>query len=137
LQTSQIVVRDRKKLERECTKLCRRLVVEIRDCHRCQRCGNRCFEAKIDWAHVKNRGARSLVFVPWASLALCTGCHFFFDGNKGNRLHPGEGMLWWREKFPDRALALDAWERNRNKPRVDRHVEKLWLQQELAKLETP
>ena len=116
------------------TKLCRRLVVEIRDQNKCQKCGSSGIKQSVHWAHIKNRKAKSLVFVPWASLALCAAHHFWFDSHKGSLARPGEGLQWWMDKFPDRALALKAWEHKRNKPKLDREIERLWLESELKRL---
>lgn len=120
-------------IERKLTQLCRRLVVEVRDQHRCQRCGKGS-PSQIQWAHVKTRGAKSLVYVPWASLALCAGCHFWFDGNKGRFATPGPGLKWWQEKFPDRWIKLACWETGPRRP-VDRNAELVWLRNELKKAE--
>ena len=119
--------------EREAKKLCRYLVVELRDQNTCQRCPNHTGIAKIDWAHVKNRGAKSLVVAPYASLALCAGCHFWFDGRKGSMARPGEGMLWWMQKFPERATQLAYWEHHRSRPKINYRVAVAWLKQEIQR----
>lgn len=121
------------------TDLCRKLVVVLRDQNTCQRCGST--DRRLEWSHVITRNAPSLIYVPWNSLALCGPrryrwtCHYWFDSNKS------ESIEWWREKFPDRARALDAWRHNRKQPKIDRSAEKLWLQNELsrweARCETP
>lgn len=123
--------RERARLERTLNDLCRRLVVEIRDRNRCQRCPNRIENAQIHWAHVESRQAKSIQWVEWNSLALCAGCHFWFDAHKGTVLRPSEAMIWWREKFPERALALDAW-RQQRRPKVDRQLIRLYLEQQLG-----
>jgi hypothetical protein len=116
-------------------KLARRLVVELRDGNTCQRCGNIGGDCcKIDWAHVKAGRALSLTYAPWAALALCAGCHFFFDGN-GNGKPDTLSRRWWAEKFPDRDLLLRQWEQQRSRPKFDPDLTALWLRQEIAKLE--
>ena len=122
---------------KECKWLCRRLVVELRDQNTCQRCGASSERSQIHWAHVKNRGAKSLVCAPWASLALCAGCHFWFDAHKGSITNPGDGMKWWIEKFPERAVRLSFWNHQRNRPKINYSIEKLWLEQELAQYGIP
>lgn len=126
--------RRRKTSERLLKELCRRLVVELRDGNRCQYdgCGNTADNAKIDWAHIKNRGAKSIVYAPWNSLALCVGHHRWLDGNKGNLMHPGAGLLWWLAKYPERAIVLRHWEHDRRKQPINREVERLFLEQEIA-----
>lgn len=63
-------------------KLCRQLVVVIRDKDTCQRCGATYAQRQIQWAHVHNRTAKSIQWQPWASLALCAECHMWADSNR-------------------------------------------------------
>ncbi len=113
-------------------RLCRRLVVELRDRNTCQRCGRRHEVRAQEWAHVITRNAPSLICVEWNTMSLCgprinnASCHGWFDNNKE------AGMAWWREKFPERALALDLWRHMRNRPRIDREAERLYLLAQIA-----
>ena len=123
--------------ERKAEELCRHLVVVLRDEETCQRCGAPSSRSQIHWAHVKNRGAKSLVCAPWASLALCAGCHFWFDAHKGSLARPGEGMEWWMKAFPMRAVALRAWEHERRHPKVDYGLLCVFLQAEINRFGAP
>ena len=87
-------------------------MVEIRDKSTCQRCGKTSAESQIHWAHVQNRQAKSIQWTPWNSLALCAGCHFWFDGD--NRKAARDE--WWAIKWPQRAAALEVWRSLRAKP---------------------
>lgn len=110
--------------------LCRRLVVEIRDQNTCQRCGRT--KGKIEWCHVITRNAPSLVNVPWNSLALCGpkvyswSCHHWFDSNKS------ESIVWWEQKFPDRAQLLQAWRHTEPHRTPDRRLEARWLENQIT-----
>lgn len=112
--------------------LCRKLVVEIRDRHTCQRCGRT--QGKIEWSHVITRNAPSLYCVPWNSLALCGPklyswtCHYWWHANSK------ESLAWWEEKFPERALLLQAWRHARPRRTPDRRLEAQWLDQEIQRL---
>lgn len=125
--------RRRKTTDRLLTELCRKLVVEIRDRNTCQKCG--AIHRKLEWAHVHRRNAKSLIYVPWNSLALCGpriyswSCHHWFDSNKSVSLE------WWKNKFPSRALALQSWMHNRNHRKVDREADRLYLEQKIRELE--
>jgi len=114
------------------TKLCRRLVVELRDNGICQRCQAHASQSQIHWAHVRAGRAATLTWAPWASLALCAGCHFWFDGN-GNGKPDTQSRRWWAEKFPDRDLLLRAWEQERSRKKFDPELTKHWLEQEIAR----
>lgn len=101
--------------------------MEIRDGNTCQRCGSHRSVSQIHWAHVQNRQAKSIQWAPWNSLALCAGCHFWFDGD--NRKAAREE--WWAVKWPERAQQLALWRSTRPKP-INLELELLWLQKELA-----
>lgn len=118
-------------LARRLKDLCRFYVVLIRDRETCQRCGSRGITRGVQWCHVLSRKAPSLVCVPVNSLALCAACHFWFDANKGKLVAPGEGLEWWIEKFPDRALALGQWQRSRRKKAEPLSVQILWFEQHI------
>lgn len=131
-----LAVRSKKNssLHRKLTDVCRRIVVEIRDQNTCQMCGKTIEQTRIEWAHVVTRNAKSLIFVPWNSLALCgprinsTSCHNWWHTN------PVQANLWWADKFPDRAEKLTIWRHDRHKPKINRMLELLWLQQEEQRL---
>lgn len=110
----------------ELNRLARRLVVECRDKNTCQRCGKTSAESQIHWAHVIGRLAKSIQWTPWNSLALCAGCHFWFDGD--NRAKAREE--WWAVKWPDRALQLQVWRSKKPRP-IDLDLERAFLLQEL------
>lgn len=114
-------------IERRLNALCRRLVVVVRDHNTCQRCGSSGQDSQIHWAHVQNRQAKSIQWRPFNSLALCAGCHFWFDGD--NRKAAREE--WWASKWPDRAQQLAIWKTSRP-PKINFALEQAWLEQELA-----
>lgn len=110
---------------------CRKYIVELRDLNTCQRCGRT--DRKLEWAHVMTRDARSLIYVPWNSLALCGprinihSCHGWFDSNKE------AGLAWWEQKFPARAVLLQHW-RHAHPVKVTRAFrlfELQWLRQRI------
>lgn len=136
MKRSGAVRRRRDPVEKRLTALCRRLVVEIRDHDTCQRCGARRCDSQIHWAHVKAGRAKSLTWQPWASLALCAGCHFWYDGN-GNGKPGTESRLWWASKWPDRDFCLQAWERERRRPKFDAALTLAWLEREIERTEAP
>lgn len=117
-------------------RLCKRVVMDLRDNQTCQRCGRT--DRRLEWCHVITRNAPSLYYKPWNTLALCGprifawSCHFWFDTHKGK---DGEAMKWWSEKFPGRALMLEAWRHDRSRPKIDRWLEKLDLEAEIARWE--
>lgn len=116
-------------------KLCRYLVVELRDKDTCQRCGNtKAAGNQIHWAHVRAGRAETLQYQEWASMALCAGCHFFFDG-RGNGKPGTESRAWWAQKWPDRDLKLTAWEHQRNRPKFDPVLTKLALEHQIQDME--
>lgn len=121
----------RRAVERKLDDLCRKLVVLRRDQNTCQRCGKRGEDGhRIEWCHVRKRNAKSIQWTPWNTLGLCgprlnsTSCHHWFD------THPTEAVAWWAEKWPERALQLEAW-RHEKKHRVDYAIEEMWLRQQL------
>ena len=120
------------------TKLCRKLVVELRDENTCQKCGKPWSGPhSIEWAHVKTRNAKSLIYVPWNSLALCGpkryawSCHYWWHSSVAS------AMEWWRAKFTDRAVLLEAWEHAKRHPPIDRAAERLWLENAIRSWEKP
>jgi hypothetical protein len=113
-------------------RLARYYVVVIRDKNTCQKCGHTIQTHKIEWCHVKNRNAPSLVCVPWNSLALCTGHHFWFDAHKGSIGRPAEALAWWMEKFPDRAVSLQSWECESRHRKFDLELERMYLEERIA-----
>ena len=126
--------RKRPATENVLNQLCRRLVVVVRDRSICQRCGTRP-PNQIQWAHVLTRTQKWAQWDADFSMALCSGCHFWFDANKGNLMRPSTGLAWWMEKFPDRATRLMALYASKKRPKVDREALKLWLEAELKKRE--
>ena len=118
--------------ERALDKLCRELVVVLRDQSTCQRClatrdGSPISRpTQIHWAHVVTRNAKSIRWREFNVLALCAGCHSWFDHNKR------EAWPWFAARFPERALAIDAWRADRHKKRVDLSLEALSLLQQLS-----
>lgn len=120
--------RARRKIEHQLDDLCRKLVVERRDQNTCQRCGAPKSRSQIHWCHVITRGAKSIQWTEWNSLALCAGCHFWFDGE--HRKHAREG--WWAGEWPDRALALQAWRQQRRRPKLDYALIRMYLMQQLS-----
>ena len=125
---------------KECDRLCRNLVVELRDKNTCQRCEggplvrkrhagvSLCKQRKIDWAHVYNRQHTRLRHDPIASLALCSGCHLWFDGSRR------KGWEWFRGAFQARAKRIDEIMATPPK-RVVLEATKLWLTAEIKKAE--
>ena len=111
---------------KELDALARHLVVVLRDRNTCQRCGNRWPVKQIQWAHILNRQAKSIQWTPWASLALCSGCHMWFDADRTR------GRAWWAEKFPERAQRLAIWRATRSRP-VSLGMEREWLRQEIER----
>lgn len=130
------------------TALCRRLVVELRDKKQCQRCPNSGHDLEhrnrsglivfgppqIHWAHVKAGRAESITYHPAMSMALCAGCHFWYDAN-GNGKQGTESRRWWAAMFPDRDLKLRLWETDRNRAKFDPVFTQLYLEQEIRKYE--
>lgn len=106
-------------------RLCRQLVVEVRDGNRCQRCPIPRSDVQIHWAHVITRGAKSAQWVEWNSLALCAGCHFWFDG------HREKGLKWWSAKFPEREVLRLAWKAQRSRPKINYDLIQRYLEQRL------
>ena len=134
--TASAVSQARARIGTNLTKLCRKLVVELRDDNTCQRCGKRWNGPhSIEWAHVKTRNAQSLIYVPWNSLALCGpkryawSCHYWWHSRVG------EAMGWWRDTFTDRAVLLEAWEHAKRHPPIDRAAERLWLENAIRERE--
>lgn len=115
--------------ERELNHLCRRLVVELRDKSTCQRCGATAATHQIQWCHVLRRHWKSAQWTEWNSLALCSGCHVWFDGNR-------KSWDWFAAKWPERALTIEAWEAQTKRKRVDLPLIKIYLEVEIAKLES-
>lgn len=110
--------------DKELDALCRRLVVELRDNNTCQRCGA---NERIQWAHIHTRRVKSLRWRAENSLALCAGCHLHWHH------HPLEAVQEFCAKFPTRASLLHM---VRSVPqKINRDAIKLWLEQEIAKLE--
>lgn len=117
------------------TKLARRLVVELRDRNTCQRCGKTSQVSKIDWAHVKAGRSVHITWKPWAALALCAGCHNWYDAN-GNGKTDTSSRRWWAMKWPERELQMLAYEHSRGRqPKFVPAVEILWLEREIAREE--
>jgi hypothetical protein len=110
--------------------LARLLIVELRDKSTSQLCGKTAEQSQIHWAHVVNRGAKSIQWREWASLALCAGCHIYFDGD--NRKVAREE--WWAVKWPARAILLRAW-RASKPPKIDLEMERMYLEQAIANAE--
>jgi len=122
-----------KNWRKQLDELCRKVVVEVRDKETCQRCGNtKAAGNKIDWAHVKAGRSINLAWIPWASMALCAGCHFYFDAN-GNGRVGSPSRFWWAGKFPKRDVLLRVWEQQRSRPKFDPLATRLWLEQEIAR----
>lgn len=117
--------RARNRIEKELSRLCRILVVEIRDGNRCQRCGAEAERSKIDWSHVVTRGAKSIKWTEWNSKALCAGCHQWWGG------HPIEASEWWREKYPEREIQRLAWKQQRKKQPIQHELIRLYLIQKI------
>jgi 5-methylcytosine-specific restriction endonuclease McrA len=103
--------------------LCRRLVF-LRDRNTCQKCGKR---DRLQWAHIHTRGVHSLRWEPDNSVCLCSGCHL-----KGH-LHPLEFSRWFEAAYPQRAAHLKLLRQTKRK--VDRVGMRLWLEQQIEKLE--
>ena len=103
--------------------LCRRYVF-LRDRNTCQKCGTR---DRLQWAHVHTRGVHSLRWEPDNSLALCQGDHYH------GHLHPTEFAAWFAEKFPKRAARLTLLRQTKRK--VDRVGMRLWLEQQIERME--
>ena len=130
--TSRIVVRDRTRIEKHLDDLCRKLVVHLRDHGYCQRCGSSGKTRGVQWAHVFVRNYKRLRWNPDNSLALCAGCHAWFDH------HKKDAWPWFAQEFPDRAQRLELLIATRGlRPKMDLAAEKAWLTQEIAKLEEP
>jgi hypothetical protein len=102
------------KIEKELEQLSKTIVLELRDKWTCQRCGRTRDQVQIQWSHVVTRAAKSIKFATWNLLALCggNGCHKWVDS------HKTEAMAWWREKWPDRSIRLQAWMHERRRPPV-------------------
>lgn len=116
-----------RRVEAVLDRLCRYLVVELRDRNTCQRCGATALTHKIDWSHVVTRGAKSIRWTEWNSKALCAGCHRWWGS------HPLEASTWFREKFPERVILMEAWRQQRSRPKIDRGLVRLYLEAEIAK----
>lgn len=127
-------------------KLARHLVVVLRDEGACQRCGTSSHDAwhrnragkmepgppQIHWAHIRAGRAKSLAHQPWAAMALCAGCHFWFDAN-GNGKPGSASREWWAAQFPDRDILLRHWEHQDRHPCWAPAITKAFLEQEIAK----
>lgn len=94
---------ERAKIEKDLNRLCRYLVVELRDKNTCQRCG--ATTGKIDWAHIFTRNHKRLQWNPDNSLALCAGCHLWFDRERI------AAWDWFYQRFQQRAANL-LWQRS-------------------------
>ena len=110
-------------------------VVFKRDGYACVRCGRACTETVkradgttayhgLQWAHVHSRNARSLKFTPDNSLALCAGCHLWFDG-KCAPFTPPRPKEWWAARYPEREARLTLHLQTTHK--VDWQAHLLWL----------
>jgi len=120
---------DRKKLEKQCDVLCRRLVVELRDKNTCQKCGKRKEDGwKIDWSHVITRRTKSLRHHVMNSKALCGGCHMWW-GQK-----PEESRIWFQDKFPERWAFLEVARRIKGRA-PDLILTKKYLEAEVGRAE--
>jgi hypothetical protein len=118
---------ERKKLEKECDKLCRYLIVELRDKNTCQRCGKKKEDGwKIDWSHVITRRTKSLRWHEFGSKALCGGCHLWWG------MKPEESRVWFAEKFPERWAFLNL-VRQTNTKAPDLILTKKYLQAEIER----
>lgn len=100
----------RRQLEKECDKLCRHLVVILRDKNTCQYCGKRGDDGwKIDWSHVITRRVKSLRHHEFNSKALCAYHHIWWG------MKPEESRLWFAEKFPERWAFLNLARQQKSK----------------------
>src|SRR5574341_1857418 len=118
-------------------KLAREVVVELRDQHQCQRCPNSGHDfqhrdrngkivagpPEIHWAHVLAGRAKTLMLKPWAAMALCAGCHFWYDANGGGAMG-SKSREWWASKFPEREILLRTWELDRRRPKFNAELER-------------
>jgi 5-methylcytosine-specific restriction endonuclease McrA len=109
--------------------LCRRLVF-LRDRFLCVKCLHQTKRRngdRLQWAHIHTRGVHSLRWEPDNSVCLCSGCHL-----KGH-LHPTEFSRWFESAYPERVKYLTLL---RQTPRrMDKGAMKLWLEQQISKLE--
>lgn len=77
-------------------------IVKLRDGYRCQRCGSMPKPQGCHWAHVYSRRSFILRWDLLNALALCHGCHSWFDGNGI------DAEEWFGDKFPARLPYLKA-----------------------------
>ena len=109
--------------------LCRRLVF-LRDrffCVKCLQLKKSHNRERLQWAHIHTRGVHSLRWEPDNSLCLCSGCHY------QGHLHPTEFSRWFEAAYPKRAAHLTLLRQTKRK--IDRVAMRLWLEQQIAKLE--
>lgn len=109
--------------------LCRQYVF-MRDrflCVKCLHLTKRRNGDRLQWAHIHTRGVHSLRWEPDNSVCLCSGCHL-----KGH-LHPTEFSRWFEGQYPKRAAHLTLLRQTKRK--IDRVGMRLWLEQQIAKLE--
>ena len=91
------------KLKKECDKLCKE-IVSIRDNDICQKCGERVYGSNRHRSHVIPVSAgNKLAFDPMNIKILC-----FYHHMQWWHKNPLEAWGWFKEKFPERALYLQA-----------------------------
>jgi hypothetical protein len=123
----RVAAPDKKRLEKELDRLCRHLVVILRDKNTCQRCGNPGADGyKIDWSHVHTRRIRSLRWMPWNSKALCAGCHMWWGAYRE------QSREWFILKFPTRWAFLQAHLQQKHKA-PDLVLTKKFLEAEISR----
>jgi 5-methylcytosine-specific restriction endonuclease McrA len=109
--------------------LCRQYVF-LRDRFLCVKClhqKKRRNGDRLQWAHIHTRGVHSLRWEPDNSVCLCSGCHLH------GHLHPTEFARWFEEQYPNRSAHLTLLRQTTRK--VDRVGMRLWLEQQIDKLE--
>jgi hypothetical protein len=124
-----VISRNKSPEVRKLDDLCRQYVF-MRDrflCVKCLHLTKRRNGDRLQWAHIYSRGVHSLRWEPDNSVVLCSGCHLH------GHLHPLEFSRWFEEQYPDRVKYLTLLRQTKRK--VDRVGMRLWLEQQIEKLE--
>lgn len=103
------------------------LYIRMRAKWKCERCGSRPDKRGLHTHHFIRRRFRAVRYDPDNGIALCLGCHQYFDENRE------EEKAFMVNKLGQKAIDMLRNRMRQGKP--DRKAVKLYLREEIRKLE--